>query len=930
MLAMTPSDKPSSSSVLPEQTNLESLLESYQASMTIQDMRMAGFVNETHHLRHLIEIQRNTLSWRITAPLRVIRHLSKGQLPTGSKITYVLGRIKDVYQEEGSKAVWSRIQARLPKKSIVSLKRNKASSTDSVVNKAEILEKKETIEDKYLKPVSAECVSDFSPSYLIIAELSLRQCAKYRVWQKQEQLESLGWHVRVIDWREIFVAMTALQTCTNVIFYRVPAFESVEKLLDEAKRLNLPTWWEVDDLIFSEEHYKNNANLDSLSASERAAVLSGVKLFRNCLLACDKAIASTRVLAQEMRNAGIKNVSVIENAIDEQTLSIAQQILQEHSAPDHGPEEIRIVYGSGTKTHDADFRVAADGIVAAMLEDERLTLHIIGDLTLPEVCDKVKSRIKKLEGRDYALYMRLLAQADITISPLEKTIFNDCKSNIKFLEAAVLSVPVICSPADAFIQVVRDGENAVIATTPQDWKNAVLSLAADDVKRKAIGQTARRDVLDRYSPESITQHQVLPAFGKPYQKEKAGLSVVSANIYFAPRSFGGATFVAEEMVNYLSKKSDISVSIFTSRPDMEWRANAAIRYRAYDCNVIGVKVPPDGDRVGGVDNPLATEVFRQWLQTVQPDIVHLHATQGLGLGLTRACQEAGIPYVITLHDAWWLCDRQFMVTGEGNFCFQNKIDLRICQMCEPSARHLHERATMMRVAMNNAALLLVPSQSHKNLFIVNGVPEEKLVVNRNGFVWPEKPRVRRKPGQPLRFGYVGGAETVKGYPLIRKVFEKLKTDRWELILVDNKLNLGIRSVFPESWKVDGVIKTVPAYTQSTMDDFYNSIDVLLFPSQCKESYGLTVREALARDIWVVVTEPGGQVEDIIEGENGTIIPIGSNPAQLQKAVEDLLSKEAELLTYENPYKDRLATFDMQGQELESILRTIVREHPQTH
>ncbi|MGO2958221.1 MAG: glycosyltransferase [Acetobacter sp.] len=925
MLAMTPSEKPSSSS---KQAHLESLLESYQASMTVQDMRMGGFLNETQHLRHLVENQRNTLSWRITAPLRVIRHLSKGQLPTGDKITYVLGKIWTVYHEEGFKALWSRIQARLPRKPKASRSRHEASPVEKFTSKLDISEKIETIEDQYLRPVSAHSVSDFSPSYLIIAELSLRQCAKYRVWQKQEQLESLGWHVRVVDWRETFVALTALQTCTNVIFYRVPAFESVEKLLNEAKRLNLPTCWEVDDLIFSEDHYKNNANLDSLSSSEREMVFSGVKLFRNCLLSCDKAIASTRILAQEMRNAGVNEVSVIENAIDEQTLSISNQIFQEHSTLDHGAEEIRIVYGSGTKTHDADFLVAADGIVAAMLEDERLTLHIIGDLTVPEVCNKVKSRIKTLEGRDYALYMRLLAQADITISPLEKTIFNDCKSNIKFLEAAVLSVPVICSPADAFMQVVRDGENAMIARTPQDWKNAILSLASDNAKRKAMGRAAYQDALDRYSPENITQQQILPVFGKPEHKKKPDLSVVSVNVYFAPRSFGGATFVAEEMVKYLTQKPDITVSVFTSRPDMEWRANAAIRYRVYDCNVMGVRVPPDGDRVAGIDNPLATESFRQWLHTVRPDIVHLHATQGLGLGLTRACLEAGIPYVITLHDAWWLCDRQFMVTGEGNFCFQNKIDLRICQMCEPSARHLHERATMMRVALRNAALLLVPSQSHKNLFIANGIPEEKFVVNRNGFVWPAKPRVPRKPGQPLRFGYVGGAETVKGYPLIRKVFEHLKTGRWELMLVDNKLSLGIRSVFPEAWKVKGVIKTVPAYTQSTMDNFYNGIDVLLFPSQCKESYGLTVREALARDIWVVVTEPGGQVEDVVEGENGTIIPIGSNPIHLQKAVEDLLSKEAALLTYENPHKDRLATFDMQGRELEEILRTIVGEYAQ--
>ena len=37
---------------------------------------------------------------------------------------------------------------------------------------------------------------------LIIAELSVPQCAKYRVWQKQEHFTRLGVPCRVVDWRD--------------------------------------------------------------------------------------------------------------------------------------------------------------------------------------------------------------------------------------------------------------------------------------------------------------------------------------------------------------------------------------------------------------------------------------------------------------------------------------------------------------------------------------------------------------------------------------------------------------------------------------------------------------------------------------------------------------------------------------------------------
>lgn len=924
-------------------TQAEALSASYRASARIQGMRVDGLTHEAASLRHMLDTQRRTLSWRVTAPLRVVRHLMKGQLPTGQKIPALCQRVKDIYQDEGLHGVTQRIQARLPDTGVgramarYTSNRQKPSSShaSAVQTQAQqdqsvqppsmtAAERQKALEGVYAKPLGAEVLSQLTPHILIIAELSLRQCAKYRVWQKEEQLRSLGWTVDVVDWRDTEQALAALQVCTEVIFYRVPAFESVEILLHETRRLGLSPWWEVDDLIFSAELYQENGNLQTLDMAEQKQLLFGVRLFRKCLLSCDRAIASTRVLAQAMVDAGIASAVVIENALDQQTIEIAQS-LTERGVPVHDTtQEIRIVYGSGTKTHDADFRMAANGILAAMQADPRLTLHIIGDLTLPESFLAVKDRVQTLAGRDYAAYLALLAQADITIAPLEPTIFNDAKSNIKFLEAAILKIPSVCSPRDAFLQIMRDGENGLLAEQDEQWRDAILRLAADPALRTQLGQQAYEDVLARYSPDQIAQQQVLPVFGVPVdERSKTNLRVLCANVYFSPRSFGGATFVAEEMVRRLQRLPDVEVAVMTSRPDLKDRGNAPLRYSVEGCPVLGVRVPPDHDRVGGLDNATATSHFRKWLAAMKPDVVHFHATQGLGLGLLRACIEAGVPYVVTVHDAWWLCDRQFMVKADGHYCFQEKINLRVCQMCVPDARHLSERAVMMRAAMEGAALLLSPSETHRQLFIANGVPPDRILVNRNGFVWPTHARTPRKPGSPLRFGYVGGTEEIKGYSLVRRAFQALSDGNWELRVVDNKLNLGIRSVYTESWKVKGTVTTVPAYVPESMDAFFDGIDVLLFPSQWKESYGLTVREALARDVWVISTAPGGQSEDIVDGVNGALIAIDGRPDSLQKAVEALLENPERLTGYVNPLKQNLAIFEEQTAELDGVLRDVV-------
>ncbi|MFT9149450.1 MAG: glycosyltransferase [Acetobacter sp.] len=772
----------------------------------------------------------------------------------------------------------------------------------------------------FLAPLAPARIQDLTPRMLLVAELSLRQCAKYRVWQKEEQLCALGWQVEVVDWRQTEQAMSALQACTQVIFYRVPAFEAVNALLAETRRLGLSPWWEVDDLIFSAADYRRNGNLDTLGAAERAQLLSGVRLFRSCLLACDRAIASTRALAGAMRGAGMAHVTVIENALDEQTIAIAGHILAHgpHRRPDG---EIRIVYGSGTNTHDADFRSAAGGILAAMQAEPRLSLHIIGELGLPESFRALGGRVKCQPGRDFAAYMALLAQADISIAPLEPTAFNDAKSAIKFLEAGILAIPSVCSGRDAFLCVVRSGENGLLADTPQDWCQALLTLAADAPLRRRLGQQARRDVLARSSPDAITRTQVEPAFGRigPATPDPRTLRVLCANVYYAPQSFGGATLVAEEMAAHLARQPHTQVTVFTSRPDLPGRGRAALRYVANGLDTLAVSLPPGADAIAAFDNTEVAEEFARWVEACRPDIVHFHAMQGLGLGCVRVCMEKAIPYVMTLHDAWWLCARQFMVQADGRVCSQTVIDPRLCQLCIP-APYLQARHDLMHAALRQAALLLAPSESHRALYVANGVPPARIRVNSNGFVWPARARAPRPTGRVLRFGYVGGVDHVKGYTLVRRAFESLARADWELELVDNTLNLGLHSLGTRSWRVRGRVVVVPAYTRATMDSFYDGIDVLLCPSQCHESYGLSVREALARDVWVVTTDAGGQAEDVTHGMNGTLIPLDGRPETLRSALEHCLDSPVIRGYAGNPDRARLGTFARQSAQLGQWLR----------
>ncbi|MGI4748940.1 MAG: glycosyltransferase [Janthinobacterium lividum] len=910
-------------------------LESANASLRLQGLRSDGLQASLDQVRHRIGLLERSVSWRLTTPIRNVRALAAGRLPSGRTIVQAANQIADIFHQEGAAGLGRRLVRHVP---LADRPWRRAKPLSDLEDRTGSEDVTAIVSPPPLNPYEAPSPIDrglLSPSILIVAELSIPQCAKYRVWQKQELLERLGWSCHVVSWREIDHVMTGLQFCTEVIFYRVPGEPIVLSMIEEAGRLGLDPWWEVDDLVFDETLYRENSNLKTLDPGLRREVLAGIGLYRKAMLSCRRGIASTPRLAQSMREAGILTTCVVENALDAETLEVAASLRQARAGvrlrvPGAAVPPVTIVYGSGTKTHDADFVVAAPAILSLLHRHPHLRLRIVGDLTIPDGFEAVSGRIEEIAGTNYRAYLGLLAEADIAIAPLEPTIFNDAKSNIKFQEAAILGMPSVVSPRQSFREVVVQDKNGLLADTTQEWEAALERLILDPALRQRLGAQALQDVMDRYAPERIAREQVAQMAGPLPTAVRKNLRIVSANIFFAPQSFGGATIVAQELAARLHRTEGVELYMFASRPALPGRPSSVLRYTTDGITVFATSLSPSSDQVAQLDNPSMVATFGQMLDAVRPDVVHAHSIQGFGASILRLCHERGIAYVVTLHDAWWLCDRQFMVRGDNRYCFQTRIDLRVCQNCLPAARHLDERMQIMTSILHGASLLLSPSESHRQLYLANGLDPSMVRVNRNGIRLPSKARTPRQTGSPLRFGFVSGAEPIKGFHLIRKAFEALLQSHWELVLVDNTLNLGFRSIDVSAWTVQGTITVVPAYTQSGLDDFFNRIDVLLFPSQWKESFGLSVREALARDVWVIATAGGGQAEDIEDGVNGRLIPLDGREDGLLEAVSELLLIPERLDRYRNPHVSSLATYDRQTDELLDVLRSVVdRPNPPT-
>jgi glycosyltransferase involved in cell wall biosynthesis len=872
-------------------------LRSVELSARLHAMRATFFEGVMREREAQIDVIRRSTSWRLTAPVRFMAHVlregpSKPGRIAADQLFHALKRL-----------------VRLPVRS----------GSQEAIKQTRI-----AYETALRRPAHALV----APRVLIIAELSLAQCAKYRVWQRQEHLRLLGTECTVIKWQDIAECRSALQTHALVIFYRVPGVPDALALIDEARRLKLTSYWEVDDLIFDQPAYLKNRNLDLIDPQLRAEVLSGVSLYRKALLACDRGIASTPALAEAMRAAGVKDVIVIENALDEETRRCAQQSRVRRDgarARRDGRSTVAIAYGSGSKAHNADFLEACPALAALMSVRPEVELHFMGDLDLPPEIRIFGDRVKCQAASSYAAYLDWLAGCDISLAPLENTDFNNAKSNIKYIEAAMLGLPSICSPRQAFVDAVRNGVNGFVAGTTAEWRSALEALAGSEALRLKMGSAAHDHVLSRYGSEFL-EPQVKMLVSGLDQRTRKKMTVLTVNIFFWPQSYGGATIVAEELARRLGASPELDMYIFASHSLPGQQQYTLLRYDDRpdaDVPVIAVRLPRNfGDPITGFDDPQMVRCFDEVLAATEPDIVHFHCLQGLGSAILDVCHDRNVPFVVTVHDAWWLCERQFMVMANGRYCGQTRIDVRICEGCIPGAHHLHERFQMSLQRLSGAARLLFPSEFHRKLHIANGADAGRCLLNRNGVRAPARPRPPRQQGA-VRFGYVGGNDRVKGIHLVKQAFEALNRSDYELVLVDNTTNAGYSSMSAGDWKVAGVLKVIPAYQQDTMDQFFESIDVLLFPSQWKESFGLAVREALIRDVWVIATDGGGAVEDIVHDENGTILPFDATGDDLRDAVLALLDRADRLAAHSNVHKSRITTYDAQALELEQILHDVV-------
>jgi glycosyltransferase involved in cell wall biosynthesis len=707
---------------------------------------------------------------------------------------------------------------------------------------------------------------------LMLANDDLRQCTHYRVEQKRYQFAEAGIPIKIISHHNIQEFVDNLVGAKAVICYRLAATPRVLRAILQARRMGLPTYYEIDDLIFDAAHYPDSYESyeGQISPDEYAGLRFGVPLFRYAMSMCDAGISSTHSLAKKIREVTqTTNCVVVPNGLDERNASAIR--MGSLARPADG--KIRIFYGSGTKAHNSDFNdIVSPALIEIMKRDERVELVIVGYLFFREEFKPFQDRVRNYPFvSDLDAYWSLLATCHINLAVLHPSLMADCKSEIKWLEAAVLRIPSIVSDTATYREVIDDGVDGFIASTTEDWRDRLMVLIDSAPLRLEVGGRARSKALEDYDvtkAAKIWQN----IFGGRHWTSSANRKsrVLICNVFFYPQSIGGATRVVEDNVSaLLDNFDDFELAVCCS--DEGKGAAARMRMTSFrGVPVYRIATPLERDMDWRPFNPENGTIFERVLDHFKPDLVHFHCVQRLTASIVEATLQRGIKYVVTLHDGWWISDNQFLVDEDGFLRLPSRDVLNDCKDRKSVLASIARRQRLGGLLKAASARLSV-SEPFAGIYEAAGITDIGVIENGVS-VLPRMEKRRRADGR-VNLGHIGGRASHKGAFLIEAVLRQEKYCNLHLTMIDG--TLGPEQTIETMWGATPVTLTGP-YPQARVSDLYAEIDVLLAPSTWPESFGLVTREAMFQDCWVVASNLGALAQGIKEDVNGHIVNIGDS------------------------------------------------------
>ena len=379
---------------------------------------------------------------------------------------------------------------------------------------------------------------------------------RYRVIHQREQLSAVNLHSEEIYYEDIDPEL--VHYYNTFIIYRVPITPAIETFIKIAKSFNKSVIFDIDDLIIDTKYTNQIPHIKQMSVDEKALYDDGVNRYRKTMQLCDSVITTTKALEVELLKY-MPRVFINRNIFSDQMLQLSQK-----ACLDAKKDKSRIVLGyfSGSITHNADFEMILPVLLNLLSEYENLHILLMGEISLPTSLTKFSDRILFQPFVDWKELPEIIASVDINLAPLTESIFNECKSENKWTEAALVRIPTVASAIGAFSEMIEHEKTGILCNNLDEWGYYLKDLINHPEKRDILGRNAYEYVLENCN--SFTTGQGLKHFIKEQEKTKIAF-------IFPSFELSGGVLVALKHCEILQKNGFAVTAINTDSRDSAQR-----------------------------------------------------------------------------------------------------------------------------------------------------------------------------------------------------------------------------------------------------------------------------------------------------------------------------------------------------------------------
>lgn len=323
---------------------------------------------------------------------------------------------------------------------------------------------------------------------LIINGCTLPHPQRYRVDHQIEQLRAGGLYTDRINYDVL--TLEKIKYYRGFIFYRCPITPTIEEFIKKAKEENKTVFYDIDDLVIDKKYTNTIKYLDSMTKDERALYDDGVERMQKTLKMCDYAITTTERLQKELTNY-VEEVYINRNVASERMAEISLEVLKNKEKHD----DIIIGYLSGSITHNPDVELIKPVLIKMMKKYNNVKLKLVGEIELPTELEQFRNRIIIEPFVDWEELPAIIASIDINLAPLEDSIFNEAKSENKWVEAALVKTATIASNIGAFKTMINNNIDGVLCNNASEWEQSLEKLITDQEYREEIANNAYNRVI---------------------------------------------------------------------------------------------------------------------------------------------------------------------------------------------------------------------------------------------------------------------------------------------------------------------------------------------------------------------------------------------------------------------------------------------------